>query len=145
MKACLSAKIWFCSWESSNYMMSNRMRSIHMQIQLETQHPQWTNFHWQPTLQQQCNKPQQQEYLHKCTLHPWTRGKVQKGIQQFGDPCTFQGYQHHKTLLMAPKDRVRKLKKSGVIYKFKCLHINCPEEYIGESGRTFHVQAQGAS
>ena len=38
---------------------------------------------------------------------------------------------------MAPKDRDSKSQKSGVIYKFKCTHINCPEEYIGESGRTF--------
>ena len=35
---------------------------------------------------------------------------------------------------MAPEDRDNKLQKSGVIYKFKCLHINCSEEYIGESG-----------
>ena len=42
-----------------------------------------------------------------------------------------------QTFLMAPKDRDSKLQKSGVIYKFKCMHINCPEEYIGESGRTF--------
>ena len=39
---------------------------------------------------------------------------------------------------MAPEDRDNKLQKSGVIYKFKCPHINsCPEEYIGESSRTF--------
>ena len=37
---------------------------------------------------------------------------------------------------MAPKDRDNKLQKSEVIYKFKCPHINCPKEYIGESGRT---------
>ena len=40
-----------------------------------------------------------------------------------------------------------KLAKSGVIYKYKCPSINCTEEYIGESGRTFgnrykeHVKA----
>ena len=49
----------------------------------------------------------------------------------------FKGTNTIKTLLMAPKDRENKLQKSGVIYKFKCLHVNCPEEYIGESGRTF--------
>ena len=36
---------------------------------------------------------------------------------------------------MAPKDS--KLQKSGVIYKYKCPQINCTEEYIGESVRTF--------
>ena len=39
-------------------------------------------------------------------------------------------------LLMAPKDTDNKLQKSGEVYKFKCPHINCAEEYIGESGRT---------
>ena len=38
---------------------------------------------------------------------------------------------------MAPKDRDDKPQMSWVIYKFKCTHINCPEEYIRESGRTF--------
>ena len=36
---------------------------------------------------------------------------------------------------MAPKDRDNKLQQSGIIYKFKYPHINCPEECIGESGR----------
>ena len=27
--------------------------------------------------------------------------------------------------------------KSEVIYQFKCPHMECSEEYIGESGRTF--------
>ena len=38
---------------------------------------------------------------------------------------------------MASKDRKNKLQKSGVIYKFKCPHINCPEEHIGVCGRMF--------
>ena len=42
-----------------------------------------------------------------------------------------------KQLLMAPKDKDSKLQKNGVIYKYKCPQINCTEEYIGESGRTF--------
>ena len=43
----------------------------------------------------------------------------------------FKGSNTIKTLLMAPKDRDDKLQKIGVIYRFKCPHINCPEEYIG--------------
>ena len=38
---------------------------------------------------------------------------------------------------MAPKDRDNKLLESGAIYRYKCPHINCLDEYIGESGRTF--------
>ena len=29
------------------------------------------------------------------------------------------------------------LQKSGVIYRFRCGRVDCDEEYIGESGRTF--------
>ena len=49
----------------------------------------------------------------------------------------FRGTNTIKTLLMVPKDRDNNLPKCGVIYRFKCPHINCPEEYIGESGRSF--------
>ena len=49
----------------------------------------------------------------------------------------FKGTNTIKQLLMAPKDRDSKLQKSGVNYKYKCPQINCTEEYIGESGRTF--------
>ena len=64
--------------------------------------------------------------------------------ERFKRTCNNKGIQVHfkgtntiKTFLMAPKDRYNKLQKSGVIYKFKCPHINCPKEYIGESGRIF--------
>ena len=49
----------------------------------------------------------------------------------------FKGTNTIKTLLMSPNDTDSKIQKSGVISKFKCPCINCPEEYIGESGRTF--------
>ena len=42
-----------------------------------------------------------------------------------------------KNLLMAPKDQDPMLKKSGVIYRYKCDRVECDEEYIGESSRTF--------
>ena len=42
-----------------------------------------------------------------------------------------------KPFLWPPRNRDNKLQKSGIIYRFKCLHINCPEEYIGESDRSF--------
>ena len=37
--------------------------------------------------------------------------------------------------LIQDKDTI--LKKSGVIYKYSCGRVDCGEEYIGESGRTF--------
>ena len=38
---------------------------------------------------------------------------------------------------MAPKDKDPILKKSGVIYRYKCDRVHCDEEYIGESARNF--------
>ena len=38
---------------------------------------------------------------------------------------------------MAPKDKDPVLKKNGVIYRYKCDKVECDEEYIGESARTF--------
>ena len=55
-----------------------------------------------------------------------------KGIQ-----VHFKGSDTTRTLLMAPKDKDTKLQKSGVIYKYKCPQMNCPEECIGETGGAF--------
>ena len=64
--------------------------------------------------------------------------------EKFKRACSRKGIQGHfkgsntiKTLLMAPKDEDTKLQKSGVIYKYMCLQVDCPEEYIGETGRAF--------
>ena len=38
---------------------------------------------------------------------------------------------------MAPKDKGPMLKKSGVIYRYNCDMVECDEECIGESSRTF--------
>ena len=49
----------------------------------------------------------------------------------------FKGSNTINDLLVHPKDRDTILQKSGVIYRFKCGKVDCDEEYIGESGRTF--------
>ena len=38
---------------------------------------------------------------------------------------------------MTPKDKDPILKRSGVIYRFKCNRLECDDEYIGESARNF--------
>ena len=45
-------------------------------------------------------------------------------------------------MLGNPMDKDPKSNNSGVIYHCKCPHINCPDAYIGESGRTLgeHVK-----
>ena len=42
-----------------------------------------------------------------------------------------------RDLLVCPKDKDNILKKSGVIYRYKCGRVDCEDEYMGESGRTF--------
>ena len=54
------------------------------------------------------------------------------GIQVY-----FRGGKTIKNLLVAPKDREHITQKSGIIYRFKCDRVECDEEYIGESARTF--------
>ena len=38
---------------------------------------------------------------------------------------------------MASKDKDPIMKKSGVIYRYRCNRVDCDEEYIGESSRVF--------
>ena len=42
-----------------------------------------------------------------------------------------------KDELVAPKDKDHITNKSGIIYRFKCDRLECDEEYIGETARTF--------
>ena len=49
----------------------------------------------------------------------------------------YKGGNNIKGLLMAPKDKDHITKKSGIIYRFKCNRLDCDDEYIGESSRTF--------
>ena len=39
--------------------------------------------------------------------------------------------------LVAPKDKDHLTKKSGIIYRYKCDRLECDDEYIGETSRTF--------
>ena len=49
----------------------------------------------------------------------------------------FKGGNTITNLLVDPKDQDPIQKKSGVIYRYKCDRVDCDEEYIGESSRTF--------
>ena len=54
------------------------------------------------------------------------------GIQTY-----FKGGKTIKSLLMTPKDKDHITKKSAIIYRFKFKRVDCEDEYIGESSRTF--------
>ena len=57
--------------------------------------------------------------------------------RKHGIEMYFKGGNTIKDLLVHPKDKNTILQKSGVICKYKCGRVDCEEEYIGESGRTF--------
>ena len=62
---------------------------------------------------------------------------MKKACSEYGVQVYFNGGNTIKNLLMAPKDQDAIKKKSGVIYRYQCDRVECDEEYIGESTRTF--------
>ena len=52
---------------------------------------------------------------------------------KYGIRTYFKGNGTLKQLLVQPKDKDPKEKKSGVIYHYQCLAIDCGNEYIGET------------
>ena len=89
-----------------------------------------------------------------CNCHPWPLNvsghmklpfltmralteSTKKVCSKHGVQVYFKGGTTIKNLLMAPKDKDPIQKKSGVIYRYKCDRVECDEEYIGESLRTF--------
>ena len=71
---------------------------------------------------------------------PYYKGlseSVKKRCSNYGVQVYLKGGTTIKNLLMAPKDIDPMMKKSGVIYSYKCGMVECDEEYIGESSRTF--------
>ena len=50
---------------------------------------------------------------------------------KYGIEIHFKGNKTLRQVLVKPKDQDPNEKKSGVIYNYQCLVINCGEEYIG--------------
>ena len=57
--------------------------------------------------------------------------------KKHGVEMYFRGGNTIRDHLVHPKDRDIILQKCGLIYRYKCGRVDCEEEYIGESGRTF--------
>ena len=58
-------------------------------------------------------------------------------MQQIWGTSASQRRTYHQKPPHGPKDKDSILKKSGVIYRYKCARVECDEEYIGESARNF--------
>ena len=57
--------------------------------------------------------------------------------RKHGIEMYFRGGNTIRDLLVHSKDKDTILQKSGEIYRYTCGRVDCEEEYIGESGRTF--------
>ena len=66
------------------------------------------------------------------------RVKVWKNVfRKHGIQVYCKGGKTIKSLLMAPKDKDPITKKSGISYRYKCNRVECDDEYIEKSSRTF--------
>ena len=87
------------------------------------------------------NKPNRSNTSNRTsTTVPYNKGLSEsfKNIgKRFGMQVHFKSGRTLKEELVAPKDKDHITKKSGVIYRFKCDRLECDEEYIGETSRTF--------
>ena len=57
--------------------------------------------------------------------------------KRYGIQVHFKSGKTLKYELVAPKDKDHMTNKSGIIYRFKCDRLECDEEYISETARTF--------
>ena len=57
--------------------------------------------------------------------------------KRYGIHVHFKNGKTLKDELVAPKDKDPMTNKSGITYRFKCDRLECDEEYIGETARTF--------
>ena len=71
---------------------------------------------------------------------PYEEGLIEtiKNIgKKYGIEVHFKSGKTLKDELVAPKDKDHITNKSGIIYRFKCDTLECDEEYIGKTARTF--------
>ena len=62
---------------------------------------------------------------------------VKNICMKYGIQVHFKSGKSIKDELVVPKDKDHLTKKSGIIYRYKCNRLECDEEYIGETARTF--------
>ena len=63
-------------------------------------------------------------------------GSIKHTCSKYGIQTHFKGNRPLKQILVKPKDKDPKEKKSGLIYCYQCAAIDCGEEYISETSRT---------
>ena len=87
------------------------------------------------------NRPNRSNNTNRTSIIvPYNKGLSEsfKNIgRKFGMQVHFKSRRTLKEELVASKDEDHITKKSDVIYRFKCDRLECDEEYIGETSRTF--------
>ena len=77
----------------------------------------------------------------KCHIVvPYVEGmgeSLKKICRKHGVDMHFKGGRTLRNILVQPKDEEKIINKKCVIYNYSCRNIDCGEEYIGESGRSF--------
>ena len=71
---------------------------------------------------------------------PYTQGlceSIKKICGRYGIQAHFKGSSTNKNLLFSPKDIDPMVNQSGAIYWYQCGDLDCDDEYIGETSRTF--------
>ena len=71
---------------------------------------------------------------------PYTQGlceSIKKICGRYGIQTHFKGGRTIKNLLVSPKDKDPMVNQSGAIYWYQCGDLDCNDEYIGETSRTF--------
>ena len=84
--------------------------------------------------------PRSTHYTKCHIVVPYVEGmgeSLQKICRRRGVDMHFKGGRTLKNILMSPKDEDTISNKNCVIYSYSCGSIDCGEEYIGESGRSF--------
>ena len=81
------------------------------------------------------------KYPAKCHIVvPYSQGigeSVKSICKKHGVDVHFKGGQTLKNILVSPTGKDNITSKNSVTYSYTCGEIDCDEEYIGESGRTF--------
>ena len=107
---------------------------------MDVSHSVWNTMVYILSINRIISLAERQAFTHCCEFHQVCLGlseSVKRTCNKHGVQVYFKGGVTIKSLLMAPKDQDPMLKRSGIIYKYKCDRVECDEEYIGESSRTF--------
>ena len=135
---------------SSQDKLQKELQHIKSALQ-QCQFPNWALNQWyhkfinpnQPNNNNNTNNNNQQDNnSNKCNITivipymPGTGEKFKKLCKNKGIQIHFKDTNTLRTLVGNPKDKDSKNSQTGIIYHYKCPHINCPSAYIGESGRS---------